>query len=399
MPVRAAIVDRLANLVFASCCVALLGVGAVRYWPAAGSAHAAREQVLPAGTAAPFHVAADGEPHSYVYVFVSSACAPCQDSLPFYARLTRAAARTRAGVLFVGMEPEADISAYLQRGGITEARVAWVPRPSGIPGTPSIVAVDRLGRVTRSWAGRLSEAQEHDVLSLLDQAAGAPVARDVNQLLVRARSQLDGSRHIDDVVALDVEGMETRLDNGPSRITPVVFSLRWPDHLDLRTGQVMHSLNGATYSRRLVDAERYGGPLVDRLMADPQSIKVASEGIHFHLLRLAVTYLARAPAGSVIEDAGVRDFGRLKGEAIGFRSPAHGSLVELVLDPTTAAPLGVVSAMRVLGGPNANTETSWISIPSDYRAVSGVRIPHRFDEWTGDVHSRVELTSVRVTTK
>lgn len=129
----------------------------------------AREGFLEADSPDPFGLPAASYARGAICVFVNSTCPICDESLPFYKRLAERADRPSLEplVMFVSMESESTIRAYLKEAGIEGARVASVPRPFGIPGTPCIVLIDRAGRVARSWAGRLSRRQERDVGALL----------------------------------------------------------------------------------------------------------------------------------------------------------------------------------------------------------------------------------------
>lgn len=396
---RAASIERLANVVFSICCVALLGAGAMRYRTPA-PVHAAREHVLEAGSPDPFAVTIAEGMRPRLYVFISASCQPCRDSLAFYSRLVNVAPDARATVVFVGLELEPQLVEFLRLGGISGARVASVLRPAGIPGTPAVVAVGASRRVEESWAGRLGPSQERDVIAFVRSggvnAGDRSSAADAAPLLARARSTLDGIRQIDSVTGLEISGTETLLRDEGTRVDPYAFTLGWPDRLELRIGPVVHTLSGTAYSRRLADPSRFGGPMLDRLMNDPRIIATATGGMHWHLLRLALTYLARAPAGVVAGDEGLRDYGQLKGRTIGFRDRDGRLLAQLVLDPASSRPLGLVAAVHRIGGTTTDAEPTLISLFGDYREVSGVRVPHRIDEWTGFNHSRIELTAVKV---
>lgn len=387
--------NRVANAVFACCCLAVAGAAAVRPRPAVHEP-VAREHVVAAGTPDPFPVPASAAVQS-LCVVISTECRACTESLPFYRRLARAATADTE-LLFVGVEPEADLQAYLRRGGVG-GRVVSTARPLPLPGTPSIVLLDAARRVERSWAGRLSPDQERELIALVSasprRSSGSP--EDASRLLARARARLSVTRDVATVASLAVTGTETLLRDTGARAGPYAFKLLLPDHLQLRAGPVLHTLAGAAYGRRLVDTTRYGGPLLDRMLADPESRRTAARGMHSHLLRLSLLYLARAPAvATAPEDEGLRDFGVVKGRTLLFRDPVEELRAEVVLDPSTAALLAVVTPVRTVGGAKAGTESNWISMPADYREVGGVRIPHRLDDWNGGARSRVELSAVRV---
>ena len=394
---RVASGDRLANVVFAVCCAGLAGVGALRYWPSAPAPHA-REHVIAEGRPDPLDGSLPVRDGAVLYVFVSSTCPVCNASLPFYRQLEQAAARTGVSdrVVFVSLEPEPATVAYLERGGIVAARVRSIVHPPDVPGTPTIVAVGADGRVRRSWAGRLSPQQERDVLAVVPAMGAAAGRNSVQALLARARAHLHGSRDIDSVTSLEVDGTETLMRDVGTRVQPYVFILRPPNTLHMRTGPLLHVLDAGRYSRRLVDTDRYGGPVLDRLIADPESVRVAAQGMQSHLMRLSLTYLCRVATADIVEDEGPRDLGSIKGRGILFRNGAARLQVELVVDSATSRPLAVVTPVHTDGGPRNGADEAWISILDDYRDVGGVRIPFRIDEWIGTSHSRVVLTSVRV---
>ena len=396
---RAASAERLANLLFSLCCVALLGAGAMRYRTA--PVHAAREHVIEAGSPDPFAVAA-GADTPRLYVFISAGCQPCRDSLPFYKRLLGVTPGAAAMVTFVGLEAESQLLEFLRQGGVAGARVASVLRPANIPGSPTVVAVGTSRRVERSWAGRLGPSQEQDVIAFV---RGAPEVRrstptaDAAPLLARARAALSGTRQIDSVTGLDISGSDTQLHDTGARDGPYAFTLAWPDRLELRIGPVLHTLAGTVYSRRLADPNRFGGPMIDRLMNDPRIIATATSGMHWHLLRLSLTYLARAPADVFASDEGIRDFGQLKGRTVGFRDRDGRLQAQLVLDPESYQPLGLATSVHTIGGAVDRGDSTWISLFGDYRLVAGVRLPHRIDEWNGFSHSRVMVTAATVVTR
>jgi hypothetical protein len=387
--------DRAANLLFAICCVALVGLGAARHATTGTETYAAREHVLAEGTADLFGRTLDAGSGPGLYVFVSPGCPVCRASLPFYRRLVEET-RPPSRVVFVGLEAEAALAGFLREGGLNGARVASIQRPPGVPGTPTIIALDRAGRVTQSWAGRLNRRQEESVIAF---AAGSGVSQSarlttIDELLASVRVHLSAARPIDAVADLEVAGTETRLHDSTPRAEAYGFALRVSGSLELRTGPLVHALSGGVYSRRIAD-ERYGGPMLDRLIADQRSTDVAARAMASHLLRLSVTYLVRAPAGVTTVDEGMRDFGRIKGRTVAFRDAAATLQVELVVDPSTSRPLAVVTPVRNVGGHGPDNDL-WISIPEDYREADGVRIPHRIEEWIGANHSSVALTSVKI---
>lgn len=220
----------------------------------------------------------------------------------------------------------------------------------------------------------------------------------VATLLAQARAHLKAGRDVSSIVSLDVAGTETRAVDPRPKIDPYEFRLLLPDSFQWRSGPILHILARGVYARRLLDNERYGGKLVDSMMADPESQKVAARGIQFHLMRICLTYLARVPPAMTItaEDQGVRDFTRVKGRTISFYNPGERIRVELVLDAATAQPLATISHGRTSQGNGTGADSDWISVFGDYREEAGVRFPHRIDEWIGTNHSLVAVTKIGV---
>jgi hypothetical protein len=160
--------DLAANVAFVICCAALAAVGVLRM-RGAPPGHVARENVLARGAPNPFVLPAAWDGRAVLCVFVSGNCRVCAESLPFYRRLAGRAAAAPGAVtlMFVSMDPAEETQQYLRSAGIAGVSVAAVPRPAGIPGTPSIVWLDRDHHVAGSWVGGVSPRQEKDLERLV----------------------------------------------------------------------------------------------------------------------------------------------------------------------------------------------------------------------------------------
>lgn len=167
-PMTTATGDRTANVVFIVACVVLVAVGVSRLRRVDTTVQA-REEFLTRGVLAPFALVNDDGATRLLCVVISSNCHYCSDSLPFYRRLVAIGARSSVSprLVFVTMESREMTETYLRRGDIASPSVLTVARLPQIPGTPSIVLLDRHGRVQRSWVGRLSRRQEADVEALM----------------------------------------------------------------------------------------------------------------------------------------------------------------------------------------------------------------------------------------
>lgn len=98
-------------------------------------------------------------------------CRFCQESIPFYKRLTTAVAHSASPhrIVVVSTDPLERMSAYLGAAGVQVSHLAGVtPGQLRVPGTPMLLLVDNTGVVREVWRGKLNRAQEVEVLRALD---------------------------------------------------------------------------------------------------------------------------------------------------------------------------------------------------------------------------------------
>lgn len=101
---------------------------------------------------------------------LSTQCHFCSESGPFYQRLTAQAKRKGRTVVVAVLPQTVDESArYLTGLGVTGAKVLQASLASvGTRGTPTLLLVDKSGKVRNTWMGRLPSARESEVLAALD---------------------------------------------------------------------------------------------------------------------------------------------------------------------------------------------------------------------------------------
>lgn len=148
-----------ADTAFAMACIVLVAVVARNHFLRADDVPRAREGLIPVGTSVP------GIDAPTLVVYLSPSCAFCQDSMPFYRRLS---ARVRTGVAprlaFPLGADEPTFKAYLANNGLDPDDATAGPLVPGVRATPTIVLVSE-GVVAASWVGRLSAEQEEELLS------------------------------------------------------------------------------------------------------------------------------------------------------------------------------------------------------------------------------------------
>lgn len=103
---------------------------------------------------------------------LSTQCHYCNDSTDFYRRLAPVAAA--AGVPIVAVFPQVteEARAHWTEQNLPLAGVEFIQAPSGglpIPGTPTLILVDRKGVVLRAWAGKQPASGEAEIIHAVQQ--------------------------------------------------------------------------------------------------------------------------------------------------------------------------------------------------------------------------------------
>jgi hypothetical protein len=97
-------------------------------------------------------------------------CHYCEDSMPFYRRLSKLSEQKalKANLVAVFPDPVADVDAVVKAEHLTLQAVPSFPLPSlKVPGTPAMILADSSGRVLQDWIGLLSDRQEQELINTL----------------------------------------------------------------------------------------------------------------------------------------------------------------------------------------------------------------------------------------
>ena len=144
----------------------------------------------------------------HLVLVLTTTCPACQESAGFYRRLA-AATESAADARFVvlSQQPKMVVEAWLESNGI---RVDEIVRETellqlGLSITPSLLLVDRAGRVAGAMVGQLTFAEEQQVLDYLAGRGG--------------ERRLDNIAHVD-VISCSEEGEFSE------RVRPVVVDIR-----------------------------------------------------------------------------------------------------------------------------------------------------------------------------
>lgn len=96
---------------------------------------------------------------------LSTACHFCKASLPFYKELA-SKSLGRVDVVAVLPQPLSEAQDYIQQAAVPATRVISADLATiGVSGTPTVLLLDRTGKVQEAWVGELDEDRQKQVLS------------------------------------------------------------------------------------------------------------------------------------------------------------------------------------------------------------------------------------------
>jgi hypothetical protein len=104
---------------------------------------------------------------------LSTNCGFCQESVPFYQKLTvfKNSSPARVQLATVMSEPKEEIEAYLKKHGIAADAVFSMPVSQiGVKGTPTLLLLDGQNKLVESWVGKLNSQEESEVIAQLQKA-------------------------------------------------------------------------------------------------------------------------------------------------------------------------------------------------------------------------------------
>jgi hypothetical protein len=102
-----------------------------------------------------------------VLLVISKSCHFCEESLPFY-RALATETQGKVDLLAALPQPRPEAEAYLKEAGVPAAQVASAPpNDLGLSGTPTLVLLDRSGKVQEVWLGFLDGARQAQVRNRL----------------------------------------------------------------------------------------------------------------------------------------------------------------------------------------------------------------------------------------
>lgn len=101
---------------------------------------------------------------------LSTHCHFCSESAGFYKRMLAEASTRNVPVVAIFPQSAEEGRAYLTKLEVPASNITVAQAPAGsveVPGTPTLIVVDRKGLVVRSWTGKLQARGESEVLQQL----------------------------------------------------------------------------------------------------------------------------------------------------------------------------------------------------------------------------------------
>jgi thioredoxin-related protein len=103
---------------------------------------------------------------------ISPTCHFCNDSMPFYKQLLDKRNQSNSAVKVIAAVPAAEAQSAEQKNladhGVQPDALVHVDFAKiKVPGTPTLLLVDKQGKVLDVWVGKLNESREREVLARL----------------------------------------------------------------------------------------------------------------------------------------------------------------------------------------------------------------------------------------
>jgi hypothetical protein len=99
---------------------------------------------------------------------LSTTCHFCSESAEFYKKLVPEAIGHGIPIVAVLPQPTAEGRSYLDGLGVNVRNVLQTPLAAvDAAGTPTLLVVDRSGKISNAWVGKLAPQQEGQVLASL----------------------------------------------------------------------------------------------------------------------------------------------------------------------------------------------------------------------------------------
>lgn len=104
-------------------------------------------------------------------LIIRSTCHICDESMPFYKKLSQAPLRRarRLRIVALAVDSPEDAASYIEEHALdVDKLVTAKPQQLRITGVPTLILVDKDGIVQRTWVGQLSADERSEVVRALE---------------------------------------------------------------------------------------------------------------------------------------------------------------------------------------------------------------------------------------
>ncbi|HKS30189.1 MAG TPA: redoxin family protein [Pyrinomonadaceae bacterium] len=105
-----------------------------------------------------------------ILIAVNTECHFCTESIPFYNELAKLQQMKDKGTRIIAVFPnaESEVQQYVKQNQLQVEAIAGVDlKTFNVRGTPTMILVDRNGKVLNFWIGKLSEDEKKQAVNIL----------------------------------------------------------------------------------------------------------------------------------------------------------------------------------------------------------------------------------------
>jgi hypothetical protein len=159
--------EKVTNVSAAIMCVSITILAAARILPASSKRTNAEANAYVRGERIAALPATTFDRDRTLVLIVRSGCQHCTDSMAFYRRVVQVRNDTKAATRLMALtldEPYLG-EAYLHRHEVYVDKVEHLPLDIAkrVPGTPTVIALDRTGTIRGVWVGDLTASQQKEI--------------------------------------------------------------------------------------------------------------------------------------------------------------------------------------------------------------------------------------------
>jgi hypothetical protein len=166
--------EKATNVAIIVACAFLVGTLVRNYYLSRNLDSSALPEIAK-GTEIKLPIASPQPPVPTLVLALSKSCHFCEESVPFYQKLTAFKDSSPQGLRLVAVLPDKqeEAEAYVKGNRIGVDAVVSMPMSNiGVQGTPTLLLLDGQNKLEEMWVGKMNDAQETQVIDRLKKACG-----------------------------------------------------------------------------------------------------------------------------------------------------------------------------------------------------------------------------------